>query len=51
VAVPVISTRGKLAGALTLAGPLDGYEQSGEFCGQLLRDEAGYLSARISEAP
>jgi len=51
VAVPVISTRGKLVGALTLAGPLDDYERSGELCRQLLRDEAGYLSARISDAP
>jgi DNA-binding IclR family transcriptional regulator len=49
MAVPVFSSRAKLAGALTLAGPIDIYDRSSELCRQLLREEATFLSSRISE--
>lgn len=48
IAVPVLDSRRRLVGALTLAGPVGYLQSKAEICKSLLRRESEYLSPRIA---
>jgi DNA-binding IclR family transcriptional regulator len=48
IAVPVLDGRGRLIGALTVAGPVGHLEAKAEQCAELLRKESEYLSPRLA---